>query len=132
MWLYLHSFLPTVVSIDASSSCVDVTVLVFLSALQPPRSTLFPYTTLFRSNFYEQHICRLTPWPDPVVRAFTQDRKTTRLNSSHLGNSYAVFCLKKNNAKIMNAFALKPVASAAANVEWNCATMAEPRADDSC
>src|SRR5256885_12341527 len=66
---------------------------------RPPRSTLFPYTTLFRS---------------PVRRAGTQcrrgaapcrdghvDRKSTRLNSSHLVISYAVFCLKKKNTHIL-------------------------------
>src|SRR5438045_7057158 len=61
---------------------------------RPPRSTLFPYTTLFRS----------APWCSASIchhRARTQrrsrarDRKSTRLNSSHLGISYAVFCLKK-------------------------------------
>src|SRR5437899_4130212 len=59
---------------------------------RPPRSTLFPYTTLFRSG---------RVWPDPCGRprpAFSwSDRKSTRLNSSHLGISYAVFCLKKKN-----------------------------------
>src|SRR5437899_8402092 len=58
----------------------------------PPRSTLFPYTTLFRS-------CRCggsLKWRSRFVRCPTiGDRKSTRLNSSHLGISYAVFCLKK-------------------------------------
>src|SRR5437867_10141704 len=71
---------------------------------RPPRSTLFPYTTLFRSNylagtapedwiplrtldFYREH--------DIDLRLATQDRKSTRLNSSHRTISYAVFCLKK-------------------------------------
>src|SRR5258705_3324520 len=89
---------------------------------RPPRSTLFPYTTLFRSS--------ITPGPDAPWLALTvvllgaafmrrdamglaqfdvigmiialalgaaRDRKSTRLNSSHLGISYAVFCLKKKN-----------------------------------
>src|SRR5947199_6996252 len=61
---------------------------------RPPRSTLFPYTTLFRS--YPES----TPWPEnvehiPHLAPDDQDRKSTRLNSSHLGISYAVFCLKK-------------------------------------
>src|SRR6266480_6678289 len=63
----------------------------FLMIRRPPRSTLFPYTTLFRSR-----PCR--HWPDPrraPDRAATQDRKSTRLNSSHMSISYAVFCLKK-------------------------------------
>src|SRR6202040_367280 len=66
----------------------------FLMIRRPPRSTLFPYTTLFRSHG-ERH---------PVAAAETQrgdsalhaaDRKSTRLNSSHPSISYAVFCLKK-------------------------------------
>src|ERR1035441_8003374 len=61
---------------------------------RPPRSTLFPYTTLFRSAW----ICsaRLA-WPTTRSRNAigSTDRKSTRLNSSHLGISYAVFCLKK-------------------------------------
>src|SRR5436853_2303989 len=65
---------------------------------RPPRSTLFPYTTLFRS-------ARPAPRPDPRhpttqagrgrLMTRVRDRKSTRLNSSHLGISYAVFCLKK-------------------------------------
>src|ERR1035438_3966690 len=63
---------------------------------RPPRSTLFPYTTLFRSGqvnrlAFECLSARL-PRPDDMK----PDRKSTRLNSSHLGISYAVFCLKKN------------------------------------
>src|SRR5947199_7376595 len=69
---------------------------------RPPRSTLFPYTTLFRSR--RQPECRL-PSPARAVRGSRRrqrpwsgrDRKSTRLNSSHLGISYAVFCLKKKN-----------------------------------
>src|SRR2546430_12138345 len=73
---------------------------------RPPRSTLFPYTTLFRSQ---------APFPRPesesrlpsvrggggewcnLVGSATKDRKSTRLNSSHSQISYAVFCLKKKN-----------------------------------
>src|SRR5437899_8262093 len=64
----------------------------------PPRSTLFPYTTLFRSTC---SATRPAPAPGrstaPPTSAITSlaDRKSTRLNSSHLGISYAVFCLKK-------------------------------------
>src|SRR6266446_10047470 len=63
----------------------------FLMIRRPPRSTLFPYTTLFRSRH------RPAP-PQPhirVRRCACRDRKSTRLNSSHLVISYAVFCLKK-------------------------------------
>src|SRR5438034_6279682 len=70
---------------------------------RPPRSTLFPYTTLFRSLQRRQprggrRQSQLRAQPDPRVgRAQRQgrDRKSTRLNSSHTVISYAVFCLKK-------------------------------------
>src|SRR5688572_31259727 len=66
---------------------------------RPPRSTLFPYTTLFRSSsasstsaFPSGSVARAEPVGHDVSRA---DRKSTRLNSSHSQISYAVFCLKK-------------------------------------
>src|SRR2546426_2572099 len=88
---------------------------------RPPRSTLFPYTTLFRSGFgvpvcLEAWIadggggwapvdrcghnidswCRIELYTEPTVKSTVNlDRKSTRLNSSHLVISYAVFCLKK-------------------------------------
>src|SRR2546427_1026056 len=72
---------------------------------RPPRSTLFPYTTLFRSetarNFVGSYVDedRLTTVQYPEERLPAQeaarDRKSTRLNSSHSQISYAVFCLKK-------------------------------------
>src|SRR2546426_5733059 len=71
---------------------------------RPPRSTLFPYTTLFRSNA----LVAIKTWTRQAFAPFSasmarwmsrslarQDRKSTRLNSSHLVISYAVFCLKK-------------------------------------
>src|SRR3712207_9270713 len=87
----------------------------FLMIRRPPRSTLFPYTTLFRSHpdiegVVARHRALLTPvdrgggigvtravrLDDDVVRlADEADRKSTRLNSSHANISYAVFCLKK-------------------------------------
>src|SRR5258705_9014892 len=64
---------------------------------RPPRSTLFPYTTLFRSPGVspcsEWPGVRLPHWRNCLMSS--RDRKSTRLNSSHLGISYAVFCLKK-------------------------------------
>src|SRR5207249_12086364 len=87
--------------------------LFFLIIRRPPRSTLFPYTTLFRS---QPALCRRVPVrhrrrrllaecgrrPDPGHRVAARprpshhrDRKSTRLNSSHVSISYAVFCLKK-------------------------------------
>src|SRR5438034_7009796 len=63
---------------------------------RPPRSTLFPYTTLFRSNVWPAaEIVGIDPWEVSIDRARTKDRKSTRLNSSHTVISYAVFCLKK-------------------------------------
>src|SRR5438445_8623337 len=67
---------------------------------RPPRSTLFPYTTLFRSKDRDDRrsarrvVCRLYARPGRQ-RPPTRDRKSTRLNSSHANISYAVFCLKK-------------------------------------
>src|SRR2546422_3802587 len=76
---------------------------------RPPRSTLFPYTTLFRSQVNGKDVA-LTPY-NPYVSTFSpyslgrgsslsvRDRKSTRLNSSHGYISYAVFCLKKKKKK---------------------------------
>src|SRR5438552_11369297 len=73
---------------------------------RPPRSTLFPYTTLFRS---QSHVGRRRPSAEGISRQVRRgsrahgerglagDRKSTRLNSSHQIISYAVFCLKKKN-----------------------------------
>src|SRR5256885_11266131 len=82
---------------------------------RPPRSTLFPYTTLFRSSNAREglRIIRETPihlivtdqrMPEMTgvqfLEAVIPDRKSTRLNSSHLVISYAVFCLKKKKKTI--------------------------------
>src|SRR5256885_8110183 len=79
---------------------------------RPPRSTLFPYTTLFRShNVPEPHIgsrnsapcaasCGQPQRSSTAAATFSlRDRKSTRLNSSHLVISYAVFCLKKKKTR---------------------------------
>src|SRR5258705_1095666 len=81
---------------------------------RPPRSTLFPYTTLFRSMPASGDQKRLGAdirSPHGIVDLYratgltflillrSRDRKSTRLNSSHLGSSYAVFCLKKKKAQ---------------------------------
>src|SRR5688572_32670571 len=87
---------------------------------RPPRSTLFPYTTLFRSVAPEardgrrggvaardRHLPRLRPHaePPPLRGAdHEQDRKSTRLNSSHSQISYAVFCLKKKKTNIYKSY----------------------------
>src|SRR5205814_5070638 len=65
---------------------------------RPPSSTLFPYTTLFRSRPIARQSGRDGALPPPSA-APPVDRKSTRLNSSHLGISYAVFCLKKKKKK---------------------------------
>src|SRR3712207_7098873 len=85
---------------------------------RPPRSTLFPYTTLFRSICFDSLSCTRTSensssthsgeqgqgeGPRPIrdepagPEPYEKDRKSTRLNSSHANISYAVFCLKKKN-----------------------------------
>src|SRR5688572_31300765 len=67
----------------------------FLMIRPPPRSTLFPYTTLFRSVF-DGELCAVRIYDDTEgVVGVSRDRKSTRLNSSHSQISYAVFCLKK-------------------------------------
>src|SRR2546422_10210097 len=74
----------------------------FLMIRRPPRSTLFPYTTLFRSTSPLSHLthglrrhCDRSRRRARSVVGFARDRKSTRLNSSHGYISYAVFCLKK-------------------------------------
>src|SRR5215471_9930093 len=62
---------------------------------RPPRSTLFPYTTLFRSPVSPSSTPRSPRATCSRSQGRTRDRKSTRLNSSHVENSYAVFCLKK-------------------------------------
>src|SRR3712207_7966660 len=91
---------------------------------RPPRSTLFPYTTLFRSFSATVELCLCVPRPsggssDPEGRVMpieqieaigrapaaaldALDRKSTRLNSSHANISYAVFCLKKKKTDLAN------------------------------
>src|SRR5947199_1833174 len=84
----------------------------YVTIRRPPRSTLFPYTTLFRSGALAAAGGRGRPVPpgrralpvhqgavDHRVRRARRDRKSTRLNSSHLGISYAVFCLKKKKRR---------------------------------
>src|SRR3712207_7675312 len=86
---------------------------------RPPRSTLFPYTTLFRSNDAQLPLSQLTrglaalqPVPDLLGIAdsrrepdpLDRDRKSTRLNSSHANISYAVFCLKKKKSYLIHRY----------------------------
>src|SRR5690349_24184800 len=86
---------------------------------RPPRSTLFPYTTLFRSSNTNYASWRAFPFEILGIASLailwlmavsSQDRKSTRLNSSHVEISYAVFCLKKKKRKLITytCFGLPP------------------------
>src|SRR2546430_8123198 len=74
-------------------------VFFFLMIRRPPRSTLFPYTTLFRSAELGARMFLVGRREEPLRETWDEiqrtDRKSTRLNSSHSQNSYAVLCLKK-------------------------------------
>src|SRR6516225_7491312 len=83
-----------------SSSSIRASILFsslffFLMIRRPPRSTLFPYTTLFRSRPVAARFRGRRGPGSPLATAAGRDRKSTRLNSSHMSISYAVFCLKK-------------------------------------
>src|SRR5436305_14927958 len=100
----------TRVTVDVDSS-TDFLLFSFLMFRLPPNSTLFPYTTLFRSSSSSQRAFRSLLQCQPqtqLIVSFSMhpfrghyklisvlDRKSTRLNSSHVRISYAVFCLKK-------------------------------------
>src|SRR6266513_1888783 len=71
-------------------------LLFFLMIRRPPRSTLFPYTTLFRSRRVRVRRVEADRADRHRAHRSERDRKSTRLNSSHVSISYAVFCLKKN------------------------------------
>src|SRR6266536_4775959 len=84
-----------------STSLLVLSFFFFLMIRRPPRSTLFPYTTLFRSRVYRRRGSR------PLRQHQHQrhrDRKSTRLNSSHEWISYAVFCLKKKKYRRFNFY----------------------------
>src|SRR5256885_13255870 len=99
----LYLTLTTQRAYNATSASSQQSLFFFLMIRRPPRSTLFPYTTLFRSLYEELIAAGLRDAaPYAVVMAYRvrfymdmKDRKSTRLNSSHLVISYAVFCLKK-------------------------------------
>src|SRR5256886_3274819 len=74
----------------------------FLMIRRPPRSTLFPYTTLFRSTKVPSAAgCAESRFAVTSTNATMRDRKSTRLNSSHSQISYAVFCLKKKKENVL-------------------------------
>src|SRR5690606_41939223 len=113
-------------------SCVLCVVSLFFLIRHPPTSTLFPYTTLFRSpaNSLRISVFKITP-PSAVICGVTfrlnftvlystvlvmvlvtssrvsTDRKSTRLNSSHVKSSYAVFCLKKKKRQCQRLWLLR-------------------------
>src|SRR5205814_9871705 len=101
--LFVASSLTMCFCLSSLSIIIVCTILSFLFFFlilpRPPRSTLFPYTTLFRSDLTPLTLNRLTYHRRTTRRLYPKmqrtDRKSTRLNSSHLGISYAVFCLKK-------------------------------------
>src|SRR5256885_17130328 len=92
----------------------DLFFFFFLMIRRPPRSTLFPYTTLFRSQGFVTFIATVVQnfskyYMNLVATSPEQpqlDRKSTRLNSSHLVISYAVFCLKKKNKSLNHSYYL--------------------------
>src|SRR5947208_15945520 len=99
---HVHALLFYDTSYRSAHAIVFFHYFFFLMIRRPPRSTLFPYTTLFRSDELAAAGGRdpldfqleiLSATPDPGTKA--EDRKSTRLNSSHQIISYAVFCLKK-------------------------------------
>src|SRR5204863_4188719 len=109
-WIGLSSTRSLACSHSVSLS-ISIFNFFFLFIRRPPRSTLFPYTTLFRSPPRHQEPPRNEMEPlDPATSSrgaarrrrrveWLQDRKSTRLNSSHVEISYAVFCLKKKKKK---------------------------------
>src|SRR5438034_2848756 len=85
---------------------------------RPPRSTLFPYTTLFRSYYFDSVRINLgliqtdvnVVWDlAPHDVSIMEDRKSTRLNSSHTVISYAVFCLKKKKKKKIKKYNINKI-----------------------
>src|SRR5260221_4872214 len=103
-------------------------IFFFLMIRRPPRSTLFPYTTLFRSKVLAAER-RGQPTTRRAERLLFDghnaylDRKSTRLNSSHTVISYAVFCLQKKICVIPQRFdwtSIFPFALAPLNAENNC------------
>src|SRR5258708_33548742 len=98
-------FVPFAVTLPDSLS---VLFFFFLMIRRPPRSTLFPYTTLFRSHATSSNLRQTGDRDVNVYVPDTQchglrrsrDRKSTRLNSSHQIISYAVFCLKKKKQSV--------------------------------
>src|SRR5688572_31602770 len=103
----------------------------FLMIRRPPRSTLFPYTTLFRSageiaaqrkqyDIAVAHLSRAVRLEDSL---FYTDRKSTRLNSSHSQISYAVFCLKKKKKHTHTPFTTSTSAHLPSHISHRLSTI---------
>src|SRR5256885_9884231 len=103
---------------------VALSFFFFLMIRRPPRSTLFPYTTLFRSPparpGWRGHVYLPPRRRARPRRTRRRDRKSTRLNSSHLVISYAVFCLKKKKKRHRIELAM---ASGDLSVEVSCSAV---------
>src|SRR5262245_65849202 len=86
---------------------LSVRIILYIMIRRQPKSTLFPYTTLFRSVEIQEtrgkkarnKTTTSLSYFLSLISYISTDRKSTRLNSSHLGISYAVFCLKKKNQR---------------------------------
>src|SRR3989442_13373160 len=115
--MHIHTFVDSNVSTQALYVVHRLFVFFFLMIRRPPRSTLFPYTTLFRSRLVQRgEEVGETGLPHPVAQIqrvaavheqrVRLDRKSTRLNSSHVRISYAVFCLKKKKKQPANCRAV--------------------------
>src|SRR2546430_11568126 len=95
-------------NISYSFCQLSILFFFFLMIRRPPRSTLFPYTTLFRSLSIAWHglpmasVLPLEVMTKQYRSGMLLDRKSTRLNSSHSQISYAVFCLKKKKSTALN------------------------------
>src|SRR2546430_17644976 len=99
IWKHFFSLFGLLFFCSCSSLICLVSILFFfLKIRRPPRSSLFPYTTPFRSEATaERERPRLEEERQDLAEHDAKDRKSTRLNSSHSQISYAVFCLKKKN-----------------------------------
>src|SRR5207244_11803168 len=104
---------PSVIIFYPAASLLP-SLFFFLMIRRPPRSTLFPYTTLFRSRLSPLGPClsdiifnlyadlwKSVEAQDNIPQVSVKDRKSTRLNSSHQIISYAVFCLKKKKTQLI-------------------------------
>src|SRR5437762_14355337 len=100
-----------VVCCTCSTMLYFIFIFFFLMLRPPPRSTLFPYTTLFRSCAFRLEAGTRSAPAAPKQNLdgdrHQEDRKSTRLNSSHRCISYAVFCLKKKKTSSSNNYSIQ-------------------------